>query len=264
MARARETIMKVNYDEIAGTFDARYTVESFEGVFSKLCSLAGQVGSRGILEVGCGSGHWIARMKEAGHDIWGVDLSLGMLQQARAKYGASHLVQGTASMLPLRSQSFDLVFCINAIHHFARPQDFVREARRLIRPGGALAVTGMNPHAGRDRWYVYDYFPRTVEMDLRRYPSAGTVVDWMDNAGFDHAEWRIPHRIVHKLMGHKIFTDPALQKNGTSQLSLLTDEEYSAGIEWIKSAIAQAETKGESLRFEIDIWLAMVIGFVSR
>src|SRR5260370_25070063 len=64
MARAREPIMKVNYDEIAGTFDARYTVESFEGVFSELCSLARQVGARAILEVGCGSGHWIARQLE--------------------------------------------------------------------------------------------------------------------------------------------------------------------------------------------------------
>src|SRR5260370_11349363 len=131
MARARETIMKVNYDEIAGTFDARYTVESFEGVFSKLCSLAGQVGSRGILEVGCGSGHWIARMKEAGHDIWGVDLSLGMLQQARAEYGAFHLVPGTGKLLPLRRQRFDFVFCLNSIHHFLPPQGFLREAARL-------------------------------------------------------------------------------------------------------------------------------------
>jgi ubiquinone/menaquinone biosynthesis C-methylase UbiE len=255
--------MKVNYDEIAGTFDARYTVESFEGVFSELCSLARQGGALGILEVGCGSGHWLARMKDAGHNVWGLDLSLGMLQQARAKDGASRLVQGTASMLPLRSQSFDLVFCVNAIHHFERPADFVREARRLIRPGGALAVTGMNPHAGRDRWYVYDYFPRTVEIDRRRYPSAGSIVDWMDSAGFDHAEWRIPHRIVHRLTGEQVFTDPALQKHGTSQLALLTDEEYAAGIEQIKSAIAQAESKGESLQFEIDISLAMVIGFVN-
>jgi ubiquinone/menaquinone biosynthesis C-methylase UbiE len=255
--------MKVNYDEIAATFDARYTVESFEGVFSELCSLARQVDARGILEVGCGTGHWLARMKDAGHDVCGLDLSLGMLQQARAKDGASHLVQGTASMLPLCSQSFDLVFCVNAIHHFDRPRDFVREARRLIRPGGALAVTGMNPHAGRDRWYVYDYFPRTAEIDRRRYPSAGSIVDWMDSAEFDHAEWRIPHRIVHRLMGEKIFTDPALQKHGTSQLALLTDEEYAAGIDRIKRAIAQAEIKGESLQFEIDISLAMVIGFVS-
>ena len=255
--------MKVNYDEIAGTFDARYTVESFEGVFSELCSLARQVGARGILEVGCGSGHWIARMKDAGHDVWGLDLSLGMLQQARAKNGASRLMQGTACALPLRSQSFDLIFCVNAIHHFDRPQDFVREARRLIRPGGALAVTGMNPLAGRDRWYVYDYFPRTVEIDRRRYPSAGSIVDWMDNALFDRVESRIPHRIVHKLMGEKIFTDPALQKNGTSQLALLTDEEYADGIQRIKGAIAQAAAKGESLAFEIDISLAMVIGFVS-
>jgi ubiquinone/menaquinone biosynthesis C-methylase UbiE len=255
--------MKVNYDEIAGTFDARYTVESFDGVFSELCSLARQVGARAILEVGCGSGHWIARMKDAGHDVWGLDLSLGMLRQARAKDGASHLVQGTASMLPLRSQSFDLVFCVNAIHHFDRPQEFVREARRLIRPGGALAVSGMNPRAGRDRWYLYDYFPRTIEIDRSRYPSAGSIVDWMDSAGFDRAEWRVPHRIAHKLMGQKIFIDPALQKHGTSQHALLTDEEYAAGIDRIKSAIAQAETKGEPLAFGIDVSLAMVIGFVS-
>ena len=122
-------------------------------------------------------------------------------------------------------------------------------------------MTGMNPHAGRDRWYVYDYFPRTVEIDRRRYPSAGTIMDWMDNAGFDHAEWRIPHRILHKLMGQKVFTDPALQKHGTSQLALLTDEEYAAGIERIKSAIAKTEAKREPLVFEIDISLAMVIGF---
>jgi SAM-dependent methyltransferase len=172
-------------------------------------------------------------------------------------------VEGTAGALPLRSQSFDLVFCVNAIHHFERPADFMREARRLIRPGGALAVTGMNPHASRDRWYVYDYFPRTVEIDRRRYPSAGSIVDWMDSAGFDHAEWRIPHRIVHRLTGEQVFTDPALQKHGTSQLALLTDEEYAAGIEQIKSAIAQAEGKGESLQFEIDISLAMMIGFVN-
>ncbi len=59
---------------------------------------------------------------------------------------------------PIPDASFHLVFCVNALHHFDQPRSFITEARRLLAPGGTLVIIGMDPHAGRDEWYVYQYF----------------------------------------------------------------------------------------------------------
>ena len=61
--------------------------------------------------------------------------------------------------------------------HLHNPSGFVNNAHRLLKQGGTLAVIGMNPHDGRDRWFLYDYFPGTYETDLSRYPSIDAIGD---------------------------------------------------------------------------------------
>ena len=41
------------------------------------------------------------------------------------------------------------------------------------------ALVAMDPHTGRDFWYVHDFFPGTRETDLARFPSSGMILDWM-------------------------------------------------------------------------------------
>ena len=53
---------------------------------------------------------------------------------------------------------------------------------------------------------------------------------------------------------------PFLQTDGTSQLALLTEEAYSAGLERIKADLIQAEKAGQALEFVVDISLALVTG----
>jgi ubiquinone/menaquinone biosynthesis C-methylase UbiE len=89
-----------------------------------------------------------------------------MLRYASAKCLDAGLLRATAHTLPLRTGSVDLVFCVNAIHHFVYFEEFIAEAKRLLRSGGTLAVIGMDPHHGRDQWCVYDYFPETRAADL--------------------------------------------------------------------------------------------------
>jgi len=132
----------------------------------------------------------------------------------------------------------------------------------LLQPGGALAIIGMDPHAGRDRWYLYDYFTGTYETDLRRFSSGGTVLDWMVVAGFARVEWRVVEHIVGQHVGRAVLQDPILQKHGTSQLALLTDEAYAAGMSRIKAALGGAEATGRTLVFPVDISLTMVTGRV--
>jgi SAM-dependent methyltransferase len=256
------TDARVNYDQIAPTYNQRYTVSQFEGIAAALRSLTQDDGAERVLEVGCGTGRWLAELHPVAQQVYGMDLSLGMLQQARQRPESLSLICGHASHLPFPNAVFDLIFCVNAFHHFPQPRAFISEARRLLRPGGALAVMGMDPHAGRDRWYLYDYFAGTQETDLRRFSSSGTILDWMVAAGFARVEWRVVEHLVGQHVGRAVLEDPILQKHGTSQLALLTDEAYTVGIGRIDAALSEAAATGKTLAFPVDISLTMVTGRV--
>jgi hypothetical protein len=137
----------------------------------------------------------------------------------------------------------------------------VREARRLLRLGGALAIAGMEPRASRDRWYLYKYFEGTYETDIRRFPPRETTARWMAETGLGGIEWRVVERIARQYTGREVLSDHFLQKNGTSQLTLLTDEAYSAGMRRIESAVAEAEARGKTILFPVDISITIIIGY---
>ena len=254
--------VRVNYDRIASTYDRRYVANRLSGVAEALLSLARRLRAERTLEVGCGTGRWLAELRCATSHLYGLDLSTGMLQEARKRRAQFSLVRGRASRLPFPDAVFDLVYCVNALHHFDHPGDFVFEARRLLRPGGVVAVVGMGPHSGRDQWYVYHYFEGTYEADIARFPSWGTVLDWMVAGGFERIEWQVVESIRDSKVGWKVFKDPFLQKDSTSQLVLLSDDAYAAGLRRIEAALREAEATGETLVFPADLTLGMLVGRV--
>jgi SAM-dependent methyltransferase len=252
---------RVNYDQIAPHYDVRYDANSLPGIAGLLAQTAAQAGAGPALEVGCGTGHWLSVLAPQTQRVIGLDFSAGMLAQARRNAPTAGLAQGQAGQLPFASHSFDLLLCVNALHHFPDPRGFVAESFRVLRPGGAWVNVGMDPHAGRDRWYLYDTFPGTLAADQRRFPSAGTLVDWVKAAGFERAAWLTPERVRSTLRGRAVLADPFLQKHGTSQLALLSDEAYAAGLARLQQALAAAEAAGEDLLFEADLWFSAVVAW---
>jgi ubiquinone/menaquinone biosynthesis C-methylase UbiE len=255
----------VDYDEIAPNYDRRYEDASREGargVASVLSRQVHEVAAKSVVEVGCGTGFWLGLLRPIVPALYGLDLSVGMLRRARERDRDLPLVRATSATLPFAPACFDFVYCVNAVHHFSDAAGFVREARRCSRPGAALTIIGMNPHAALDRWYIYDYFPGTLQADLERYPSPGAVSGWMRSAGFERIESAIAHRIVHQFAGRDVLDDPILRKDGTSQLVLLSDDAYAAGLERIEGTVTRAEATGERLVFQTDISLATVTGRV--
>ena len=232
--------LQVDYDRLAAEYEQRYKTNRLEGVGAALEGLR-----RGrVLEVGCGTGHWLR-----GGDF-GVDLSPGMLRQALR----GHRALAHASDLPFRDASFDFLFCVNAIHHFPDKAQFIGEARRLLRPGGRLAVIGMDPQLQRGRTYLYEYFEEAWKNDLERFPSWGVVLDLMLAAGFVTFEWRIVERIVTDHTGLAIFDDPFLGKKSRSSLALLSDEAYERGLARIRTDAERGVT------FRSEIILGMIVG----
>jgi ubiquinone/menaquinone biosynthesis C-methylase UbiE len=251
---------RVNYDRLAVTYDQRFGADSVEETGQALRQLVENSSAGRILEVGCGTGHWLELLMPVSTWLSGLDPSGGMLRQARAKQLPACFSQGYAEQLPFADAVFEVVFCVNALHHFAAPQSFIAEAARVLRRCGCLVVVGGDPHRGREQWYVYRYFAGTYETDRRRYATWERVSRWMEAVGFKQLEFvEVEHIIDHK-RGTTVFADPYLQKESSSQLALLTDEAYERGLRRIKEALVKAEEKGETLLFETDLSIFMLSG----
>ena len=82
----------------------------------------------------------------------------------------------------------------------------------------------------------------------------------MSEAGSVDVASSIAEQIGHSLSGQAALESPFLEKEGTSQLSLLTDEAYQAGLERIKPYLEKTQNAGEPLEFKVDISLALVTG----
>jgi ubiquinone/menaquinone biosynthesis C-methylase UbiE len=250
--------VRVEYDRVAPDYDRRFRLGGLSGVADALRRATAATRGERVLEVGCGTGHWLAAF-EAPH-IVGADRSLGMIARARGKHPSSRtrLVAADADRLPFAGPSFDVVACVNAFHHFADPQRFVERARKLLHPGGALVVIGLDPSTGRDRWYLYDYFPESLPADLERYPPHATIRRWMRSGGLDRVTTRVAHRIQGVFHGEEVFQDPILHRHGTSQLTVLDDATFDRGMQRIRDA---ASSGGERTEFVTDLLLPVTRGF---
>ena len=253
-------IPRVDYDRIAPMYDRRYEESPMHNLAATLQSLARDLSAERLLEVGCGTARYLDVWPQGTIQRCGLDLSWGMLSQTRGRGARLALVQGRASQMPFPIATFDLVFCVNAIHHFDEPGAFIGQAYQILRPGGALMVVGSNPHDGHGAWYVYEYFQSTLQTDLRRFPSWGDIMDRMVVSGFDAVEWHWVQRILDSKTGQDVLDDPFLVKSASSQLALLSDQGYAAGMRRIQAAISGAAAAGETIVFPVDIHIGAIVG----
>jgi len=256
---------RVDYDAIAATYNRRFANNQKRETAVKLNKIAQDLPAHQILEVGCGTGQWLGGLHEelAGSSaslsrFHGLDASMGMLAQAQARGLGLHLLHGQAETLPYSDQCFDLVFCVNAIHHFDKPGDFITESRRILRPGGMLAIVGMDPRGHQGNWYVYKYFEGTFETDLVRFPSWGTILDWVLISGFEYVSWQLIEHISDPKVGEAVFHDPFLEKDAVSQLALLSDDEYEMGLNRIRNELISARKNAETVLFQTEIFIQML------
>ena len=245
-----------DYDRIADRFDARYGLYTYDGVRDTLLTFLGPEPGA-VLEVGCGTGHWLAAVALArrgaeGAKTAGVDPSAPMLARARLAVPGALLTRARAEHLPWRDATFDRIFCINALHHFADRARFFTEARRVLKPGGGLLSIGKDPHTDRDEWWVYEYFEETRAIDRERFARVRTLRGEMALAGFAWTESKEADHIEAVHPAAEALVNGVVDTSFTSQLTVLTEEEFSRGARRLRQA---NEAAGGDLQLVTDFRL---------
>ena len=133
------------YDAIADWYETDFLPRSTPGdpigIRAALATLLGP-GHGPALEVGCGTGIHAGQLRELGWSPMGVDLSTGMLAYAN---GRLPICQGDATRLPIRDAALGAVVAVMVHTDMPEYPAVLREAARVLRPGGVFVHVGVHP-----------------------------------------------------------------------------------------------------------------------
>lgn len=191
---ARQAAVVAAYDSEAPTYDDHlYPASAQQEWVARTLRLVPPGGT--VLDAPCGTGRYFAAISAAGHDVFGVDQSAGMLARAAARGIAKSVERVALQDLPYDSQ-FDVVLTIDAMENVS-PEDWPRVAANLsraVRPGGHVYMSVEEvsreeidkSFAGLQAAGLPAVHGEVVEGDVAGYhfyPARERVLGWLAAAG---------------------------------------------------------------------------------
>ncbi len=138
---------------------------------------------RELVDIGGGTGNYALALSGEGWQPTVVDRSAQMLAQASAK--GLQTVRANATRLPFAGASFDAAMLVSMLHHVDDPTQALAEAKRVLRPGGRLAVMLFTREDIADAWCL-DYFPSSRPWMRETHMPLAELFAELPNA------WRVP------------------------------------------------------------------------
>jgi demethylmenaquinone methyltransferase/2-methoxy-6-polyprenyl-1,4-benzoquinol methylase len=200
--------VRTMFDRIAPVYDAmnRVMTAGLDGRWRRLAAEAVVRPGEAVLDACCGTGDLALACARAGGRVTGLDFSPRMLERARRKSAEIDWVEGDLLALPFEDGAFAAVTVGFGVRNVPELADGLAELRRVLAPGGRLAVLEITRPRGPLRpffrlWFdgivpllgrvlpggaAYTYLPASV----RRFPGPEDLARAIEAAGFRDVTFR--------------------------------------------------------------------------
>lgn len=181
-----------------------------------------------LLDIGCGTGHHLTKLRAQRFEVAGVDGSATMLEHAQRNNPGVELKLGDVEQLPFEDGSFDLDVCIEVLRYLASPDACLREANRVLRNGGILLATAA-PLLNANGYFLVNrlatLLPTVSLVRLRQFfITTGRLRKALERAGFCdvrvHGVYMGPINWVERLTPRRL---PAVLRRWESLDEVLCD-----------------------------------------
>jgi ArsR family transcriptional regulator len=185
----RRDHMRTYFDALAGRFGREYLPgRSWQGLAEVLLRLMPQMV---IADLGAGEGTFSQLLALRAKTVIAVDNSEKMVAFGKERAKAQRLKNlefrlGDLESLPIGDGEVDLAFFSQALHHAQHPEHAVAEARRILKPGGRIAILDLMRHQFEEARELYaDVWLGFTELELQRF---------LKKAGFRGIYTAVVHR----------------------------------------------------------------------
>ncbi|MGI9074966.1 MAG: class I SAM-dependent methyltransferase [Bryobacteraceae bacterium] len=174
-----------------------------------------------VIDVACGTGHWLLHLQEAGSDVFGCDFCQEMLDEAQKIFSLrGRLALADAECIPFHTSIADLVLCSVSLGYFHDLDRAFLEFAKASKPGGFIAISDLHPDALSTGWsrsfklgeqrYELQHYRRSIHEITSAASGAGLEPKLRQDVYFGAAEAPIFQRAGKQELFSRLITTPAL------------------------------------------------------
>jgi ubiquinone/menaquinone biosynthesis C-methylase UbiE len=166
----------------------RSSLLSDQGSLGAVLDLAGVSGEDRVLDVATGTGFLAAALSLAAREVVATDLTSAMLEHARTRMrnqSNAMFALADTECLPFADDSFDVVSCRVAFHHFPSPQVALSEMARVCRLGGRVAIADVVSSENEARSEYHNQMERLCDASHVKAYRKSELEAMMEVVGFE-------------------------------------------------------------------------------